>query len=353
MISKLKPTNEAISGEILFSIIIPVYNTGIYLPICLESIINQNFKNIELICINDGSTDNSVEILNEYRNKDSRIKIINQNNHGAGFARNTALKYAQGKYICFLDSDDYLDKCFFSECIKQIDTNPDILIFGVKNTNSIFGTQYSSLFFDQKYNISNLFKYHTISYNKIYKRSFLIDNDIKFSNTKTGEDQIFTIKSMLYAEKINILKKDLYFYRKQRVGSLTHKKIKNDLSPIENFYIIEQFLQEYKPEEKLSYTILNRYLLKCISWYRKTDNDFSKTYYKHLKILLDYLKNKNGRYWWDYYHLVKCRMNSALIFEYLKSHFIWFIREKLVYVPAFILFFISTLRDFIQEKDND
>jgi glycosyltransferase involved in cell wall biosynthesis len=88
------------------SIVVPVYNSAEFLPVCLDSIINQTYKNIEIICVNDGSKDNSLEILNQYKQKDKRVIIINQSNSGVSSARNSGLKKSSGKYVQFVDSDD-------------------------------------------------------------------------------------------------------------------------------------------------------------------------------------------------------------------------------------------------------
>ena len=100
------------------SIIIPIYNTAKYLPKCLDSIINQTYQNIEIILVNDGSTDNSSKIIQEYAKKDQRIIIINQKNSGQSAARNTGLKQASGEFISFIDSDDTVDKTFIEELLS-------------------------------------------------------------------------------------------------------------------------------------------------------------------------------------------------------------------------------------------
>lgn len=99
----------------LISIIVPVYNTEQYLSKCLDSLINQTYKNIEIICVNDGSTDNSADILNEYDKKDKRVRMISQKNCGLSATRNTGLKNCCGEYVMFLDSDDWID---FDTCEK-------------------------------------------------------------------------------------------------------------------------------------------------------------------------------------------------------------------------------------------
>ena len=114
------------------SIIIPVYNVEKYLEQCLDSIINQNLKNIEIICINDGSTDNSLKILKKYAKKDNRIIILSQTNLGAGAARNRGLAVAKGEYLSFLDADDFFYENMLSEAVHKLETSQsDIAVFEV------------------------------------------------------------------------------------------------------------------------------------------------------------------------------------------------------------------------------
>ena len=114
------------------SVIMPVYNVAKYLPMCLESIVSQTLTDIEILCVNDGSTDNSLDVLQQFEEKDKRIIIIDKKNEGSGIARNTALERAQGEYVYFVDSDDWLDN---NDVLKKIteradSENLDILIFG-------------------------------------------------------------------------------------------------------------------------------------------------------------------------------------------------------------------------------
>ncbi len=118
------------------SVIIPIYNSEKYLSECLESIINQTFKDIEIICINDGSKDNSLNILNEYLKKDNRIIIVNQKNSGVSSARNKGIRLSTGDFISFIDSDDYLDLNVYEKCVQRIiRDNSDIIIFEKKKEN--------------------------------------------------------------------------------------------------------------------------------------------------------------------------------------------------------------------------
>ena len=108
------------------SIIVPIYNVEKYLPRCIESILNQTFKDFELILVNDGSTDSSYEILKEYENKYDNFRVINQKNGGLSAAKNAGIKIAKGEYIAFLDSDDYLDKNFLETLYNMAVNNKEV-----------------------------------------------------------------------------------------------------------------------------------------------------------------------------------------------------------------------------------
>ena len=105
------------------SVILPVYNTEKYLPECLDSIINQSLRDIEIICVDDGSTDSSLQILKEYAEKDKRISVIHKNNGGQGSARNVGLNHAKGEYITFVDSDDYITEDMIYYLLKFLEDN--------------------------------------------------------------------------------------------------------------------------------------------------------------------------------------------------------------------------------------
>lgn len=115
----------------LISIIVPIYNTAKYLPKCLDSIITQTYKNLEIILINDGSTDNSGEIIKKYTKKDKRIKTINQENQGQSNARNNGLKIASGNYISFIDSDDTIEPNFIEKLLNTYDDNTSLSVCGI------------------------------------------------------------------------------------------------------------------------------------------------------------------------------------------------------------------------------
>ena len=122
--------------EDLISVVVPIYNVEKYLKTCIETIIKQTYKNIEIILVNDGSTDNSLQICNEFKEKEKRIKVINKKNGGLSDARNIGLKKAKGKYICFIDSDDFINEKYIEELHSLIiKNNAQIAICSFENVN--------------------------------------------------------------------------------------------------------------------------------------------------------------------------------------------------------------------------
>ncbi len=206
------------------SIIVPVYNTGHYLEQCLDSIINQTLEDIEIICVNDGSTDNSLSILEEYANNDDRIKIINQENKGQGFARNNGLKNANGEYILFVDSDDWIelntcevlykkanvldtDMLFF--CAARYIEDEDKYDYTFKDYNySSLGGKFWNRIFTYK-DVPNIFKVAVSACLKLYNTDFLKKSDVHFPNN-FFEDNFFFYSLFLKAEKLSIVENQFY-----------------------------------------------------------------------------------------------------------------------------------------------
>lgn len=219
------------------SIIIPVYNTEKYLRECLDSVINQSLPDIEIICINDGSSDNSLNILKEYADKDTRIIIIDKENAGVSAARNDAIDKANSEYIMFLDSDDYLSP---NACEIAYDSvcadNYDVGIFG---HYILKGKRLKP-----KYINGNPANYINI-WDKIFKTSFLKNTKIKFpQEIKTAEDIIFSYTVNSYNPKYIFINELLMTYRDARKGSSTEdklKQIKTDISAFKYFSSTEIF----------------------------------------------------------------------------------------------------------------
>lgn len=240
------------------SIIIPVYNVEKYLPECLNSLVNQTFKDLEFICINDGSTDNSLEILNDYAKKDDRFIIISQRNQGQGTARNNGIKLANGEYIGFVDPDDWVEINAFEKLYNTAkENNTKILQFNYKEYSEKAGKFKLKNF---KQNVKNLHKssknlyYYTYTDLKnkitgINKQAWvyifaseLIKNKIEFASNRIAEDHIFSISSILSCEKVYFLDEYLYNYR-YRQGSTVEMASDENFCIFDNINLLEKFLK--------------------------------------------------------------------------------------------------------------
>ncbi len=224
--------------EPLISVIIPVYNSAIYLEECLNSLRLQTYKNLEFICVNDGSVDNSGAILEKYKQEDERFVVINQQNGCASAARNKGLKFAKGEYISFVDSDDRVSLSLYQK-FANIVYKPDVYIFNAceydKTTKNVFPRYFFSLkewnnhkddntmhTFDD--NI-NPFHGNMSAVNKIFRADFLkslVNPDTElFLTGCIFEDQYFFFLTMIHAKTIMINQDPLYYYRMTNQNSVT------------------------------------------------------------------------------------------------------------------------------------
>lgn len=219
------------------SVIVPVYNSEKYLDKCIQSIINQTYKFLEIVLIDDGSTDNSAEICEKYKRSDSRIQVIHQKNSGPAIARNTGLKIATGDYISFVDSDDYISENAYETLVKYLDHQKiDVLNFGHYCVNPLNGQckevptkgiPHNVIISksDMREYIKNANKntFLWFSCRNIFRRELLENNSIYFVDKILSEDSIFNMQAMLYADSVLAVDDVLYYYV-QTSDSLTRKK---------------------------------------------------------------------------------------------------------------------------------
>ena len=217
------------------SIIVPVYNVEEYLSNCIESILNQTFKNFELILVNDGSTDKSLDICKYYKNIDNRIYIINKKNGGLSSARNAGLEIARGKYIGFVDSDDYIHPQMYELLYNEIIKNKaDISLCEFKkvsdfNKEELLDKDSLNQKVETLNNKEALFKLgesgsviYVIVCNKLYKKSLF--KNIKFKEGIIHEDEYIIHRLLYHAKKLVYINEKLYFYL-QREGSIMNKRL--------------------------------------------------------------------------------------------------------------------------------
>ena len=261
-------------NEELISVIIPVYNVEKFLPYSLERVINQTYKNLEIILINDGSTDGSKAICEKYAKNDKRIKLLSQKNQGAAVARNTGLEVASGEYIGFVDSDDVISLEFYeclykllketdsdiSECASVQISDEDLFNKNYKfdNINNLEYITTDSLGALNRINSEDIYitGKSIVVWNKLYKKELF--DDIRFPAGKKYEDDLTTYKLFNEIHKLVSTEKVLYNYV-QRKNSLMHKEFSmSRLEALEVFDNYEQFFKEYN----------NRYLYaKCLVRY--------------------------------------------------------------------------------------
>ena len=212
------------------SVIIPVFNTEKYISKCLSSLVNQTLDDIEIICVNDGSTDNSLEIIEKIANNDARIKIINQEHKKQGAARNAGLRIAEGEYIGFVDSDDWIDLNYYEmlyNTAKKYDADialaTNVRIGNGKTKKRLEITEEKTAeTLQEKIDIGNKIK-NPCPTNKIYRHSMLKNNNIIWPEGVFCEDKLFTIQAIYYANKI-VTVPDVNYYYFRNPNSTVHTK---------------------------------------------------------------------------------------------------------------------------------
>ena len=308
--------------KIKVSVIIPVYNVEKYIRQCLESVINQTLKDIEIIVVNDGTKDNSMKIVEEYLS-DERIKIINKENGGLSSARNAGMREAQGKYIYFIDSDDFADKEVLSTLYENSENEKmDIVFSNFSYYNDKTKKEKRAKFiFPFKEKISKGYYYlyngeEINVWNRLYKKDFLEKYNFQFIEGIIYEDQDFEFKTIILAEKIKYVANYGYKYRVEREGSIMSSQKKE--KSLKSVQILKREMSKFFSNINLNEFQKIRVYFKLLSldfWEKelKGDNDFKneilnlekeieKTYQKNkfnktekkiiIRIVRNLLKNK-------------------------------------------------------------
>ena len=280
------------------SIIIPVYNVEEYLPKCLNSVINQTLTDIEIICINDGSTDNSLEILNEFAKQDRRITIINKENEGVSKARNFGLKRATGKYLMFVDSDDWLELTACEEAYQTIEKdNSDLVIFNYYTVKGNTKWKYSwckkfdgneCFCFNEA--IDNIFYVITSMWGKLIRRSF--NNVLYNENLQMAEDAVYLWELLLKNPKISVLATPLYNYLQRSSSAMYNIKIaqNNEIFKSINYLLSLSSFQNSSPYTQVH--ILDRFA-QSVEWKLSVilkDTKLTKEFYSEIEKFIKYFE---------------------------------------------------------------
>lgn len=289
--------------DIFLSIIIPAFNSEKYIGKCLESIVNQNYNNYEVIIVNDGSTDNTEKICKNIIKDNNKFKIINKINGGVSSARNEALKISTGKYIWFIDSDDYIEKDAFKIIYEKID-NVDVLAFGYEQ---IYKTKQTYKFKERKIDQDKAIKYMFLNkifigalWNKVIKREII--EQIRFDERISfGEDLLFQYYTLKSSKKIKIINNILYHYVIRDGGICKSSDIDKK---IQGIYVTDIILKENFDDRKIKnyaiikYVNINILVLMQYKEYKKNNeyyNRLSKNLKKYIKDYIfskDYIINK-------------------------------------------------------------
>lgn len=234
-LAQFNPIEEAkVLRKPLVSIVMPVYNAELYLDESIGSLLAQTYKKLEIICVNDGSTDCSLEVLRRYAAEDSRVIVVDRENSGAGSTRNAGMEYVNGKYMCFVDSDDFLEGHAIERLVEISEANnTDAVIFDIDQYDNMTGTfspntwavSRSHIRPKRVFNAANVpnFYKHLVGFtvNKFYRTSFLMGLNLRFPKIGAHEDMPFTYIALSAAEKLYYLDETLYHYRRSREGSLS------------------------------------------------------------------------------------------------------------------------------------
>lgn len=292
-----------------FSVVVPVYNVEKYLRECVDSILSQTFTDFELILVDDGSKDSSGAICDEYAQKDNRVKVIHKENGGLSDARNFGTDAANGEYVVYVDSDDYISGNDFLEKIyEKAQQGADIICYKFRKY-----FEDTKTFSKCEYSLSDIGNYNSLAerinylvksdafycsaWSKSIKLSILKDNDIKFEKGLLGEDQEWYYHVLLKAKSIDGIDKDYIVYR-QRANSITSSwKIKNLTDCI---YVVDKWqkqIQDSCIDEEYKNALMNsvaKLYCNLLIGYTTFNDKAKKEYYKKLKelsFLLQYNKN--------------------------------------------------------------
>ena len=292
------------------SIIVPVFNLSEYLSESLDSMLNQDFHNFEIIAVDDGSTDNSLDILLDYASKDKRITVMSQKNCYAGVARNTGLSIAKGEYLLFLDGDDFFEPNLLSYVTKVMDSErSNVSVFQYKYFNTqtncdepenkginkkLNKNGEEHILVDTASIASELFTLvNPMPWNKMFRASFVKEHNLKFQNLILSNDVFFSDTALSLTDKISFIYKTFVHYRYNNNSSLRNKRDEYPYCFYECYCSLHDFLEKHQIYEKYKKTFLNSFVSTINFTIEKTflKRNEVKLFVKH-EVVPKYLQNE-------------------------------------------------------------
>ena len=280
------------------SVIIPVYNIQQHLRECLDSVLGQSYPHLQVICVDDGSTDESPAILAQYAQKDNRVQVIRQQNAGPGAARNTGLEAATGEYVIFLDSDDWFEPDFLE---KMVDTavreGADVAICRAVEFDTNSGRELPSewmmkkqylpgkLAFAPQEMADHLFQFtYGMPWDKFYRRELLTSSGIRYPALKNSEDLAFVYPTLLAAKRIAVVDEVLIHHRINRMASVSNSRCGQPEAPYEAFQIVKEYLEQHQLMDTYRRSFLN-WAMEFLVWHisNMSQRDIQKQYLNILR----------------------------------------------------------------------
>ena len=305
------------------SVVVPVYNVGDVLKNTLDSIVNQTYKDIEIICVDDGSTDNSYEILKDYESKDNRFIVLQQVHQNAGAARNLGLKKSTGKYIYFLDSDDYFKPNMFQEMYDAAERHKaDIVVCNAERYYENGEIDLKSVPFvypntpvDQPFNWKDfpqdIFKMLSPApWNKLYLRELIVENNLEFQSIECFNDTSFAYAIRVLARRIVYLDNAYINYRKHRKGSITSTYSKYVINIIKCYMLTKDLLITYGVYDDLRHPLIKIFRAHIQALVPRLNNE---QYENFLQSIKEFLPN-------EYKMFSSAFRSDYITFDYLKKY---------------------------------
>lgn len=259
------------NNNISVSVIIPVYNAAAYLPQCMDTICQQTLRNIEIICVDDGSTDHSLNVLQSYAEKDSRIQLLQQKNAGAGVARNVGLAIARGKYLSILDADDFFELDMLEKAYLKCEyDDADLCVFGANQYNHQKQIYQSmpwtmkekyipkSIPFYAKTAYQYIFQmFNGWAWDKLYRRDYIEENALQFQDLRTTNDAYYVFLANILANRITILDEILVHHRVDVNASLSATREKSWECCWQAVYAIKRELERRNYYKQVEQSFIN------------------------------------------------------------------------------------------------